>query len=452
MKIIQIIKKIYSFFSKIINKCIVMPITKLIFLINEKLSKPGKKFENWLSRTNTLLFISLVIAVTMFIVIDQKIIKFSESSAEIVKDQPVKVLYDEDNYVVEGVPEKVDITLIGNKADLYLAKQSPTQEVTVNLWGLKPGTHRVDISSDQLNHSIKYSVNPSIATVIIYEKIAETKTLTVDLLNQDSLDERYIISNVEPSANSVVIKGAKYKVDQVATVKALVDINSLPKFELNETVTISSPLKAYDESGNVVDVEISPSSVDTNIKITSPSKEVPIQVIPKGKVVYNMGISSLTINNSSKTNVRLYGSEEVLAGIDYLPVEIDVEGLTQTSEFKIELVKPNGIKSMSINSVTVKVELSSDIDNAEVSNVGIQAENLGNDYRVTPLDFDSISVKIKGVKSVIEGIDETDINAYVDLKGLGEGIHELDIIVEGKDSRVEYLPSVLKMRVRISKK
>ena len=243
----KIFKSVGLFFSKAIDKIIVVPISKLILLINKKYDKPGKKFENWLSKSNTLLFISLIISIFMFIVIDQKILTYSESSAEVLDIDQVKVLYDEDNYVVEGIPESVDITLIGNKADLYIAKQSPTNEVVIDLWGLKPGTHKVDIKYDQLSSGIKYSVNPSVATVVIYEKVLATKTLSVDLLNQDSLDQRYIIDEMKASTDSVVIKGASYKVEKVATVKALVDVKTLPKFELGEKITVDATLRAYDE-------------------------------------------------------------------------------------------------------------------------------------------------------------------------------------------------------------
>ena len=165
-----------------------------------------------------------------------------------------------------------------------------------------------------------------------------------------------------------------------------------------------------------------------------------------------MGISNLTINDNSNMMVTIYGSSEALSAVDYIPVRINVEGLSESSEFKVELTKPVDIKSMSVNSVTVRVELSNDISNSEINNVGISAENLGSGYGVTPVDIDTITVKVKGVTSVIEGIDETDINAYVDLKGLGEGVHDVDIYVTGNDNRVEYTPSVLKMKVRIYKK
>ena len=57
-------KKIANFFKKIFNlfdKCIIMPITRFIFGISQVLTKPNKIFETWLSKSTTLLFISLLL-------------------------------------------------------------------------------------------------------------------------------------------------------------------------------------------------------------------------------------------------------------------------------------------------------------------------------------------------------------------------------------------------------
>lgn len=40
-------------------------------------------------------------------------------------------------------------------------------------------------------------------------------------------------------------------------------------------------LVAYDTNGKVVDVEIVPRSVTAKVTITSPSKEVPLKIVPK---------------------------------------------------------------------------------------------------------------------------------------------------------------------------
>ena len=317
---------------------------------------------------------------------------------------------------------------------------------------MKPGTHKVDIKYEQLSGSIKSNVNPSFATVIIYEKVSDTKTLSIDLLNQDSLDSKYVIDKVSTDEDTVVIKGASYKINQVATVKALVDINSLPKYELGKQFSVSSTLKAYDEAGNVVDVEISPSNINVDLLINSPSKEVPIKIITSGKVIYNMGISSFTINDSSSAMVTIYGPADVLSTIEYIPVNINVEGLSESTEFKEELKNPAGVKYMSMESVNINVNLSDNISNVEINDIGISHINLGSEYGVTPVDIDTITVKAKGVADIVKDITSEDINAYVDLQGLGVGTHDVDIVVEGNDSRVEYLSSVLKMKVKIYQK
>ena len=74
MKLVKSIKRFVKKIATFVDKKIVVPITKLVLLITSKFDKNGRKFENLLSRNTTLLYLSLFIAVIIFIVIDQKII------------------------------------------------------------------------------------------------------------------------------------------------------------------------------------------------------------------------------------------------------------------------------------------------------------------------------------------------------------------------------------------
>jgi len=449
-KMFKVITNFFNRIWKFVDKKIILPITRLITFLSGKFSKPGKKFETWLSKTNTLLFISLIFAVALFIIVDQKILFYSESSAEVLKSQAVTAIYNGEAYVVEGLPETVDITLIGSKADLYIAKQTTTHEVVVDLTGLKPGQHKVNIKYNQANSSIDYSVNPSVATVMIYSKVSQAKTLTVDLLNQDMLDSKLSIKDVSVSTDNVVVKGADYKLSRVATVKALVDINNLVSQDIGTTTMKSVPLKAYDESGNVVDVEIVPATIDATITIDSPSKEVPIKVIPVGEVAFGQAINSI---ETSETKVKVYGSAEALESLNYIPVKIDVSSLKENRKYTVQLENPVGIKHMSISTLTVDVTLDA-VSDKDIDNVSIEYRNLGSGYIVQGLSASDIAVtvSIKGVSSVIDSITAGDIVAYLDLAGYGEGEHEVDVHVEGSDVKVQYQSKTKKVKVRIVKK
>ncbi len=447
MKILKMIKNFFLKISSFIDKKIVVPITKLVLFISSKFDKNGRKLENLLSRTNTLLFISLVLAVVIFIIIDQKIIVFNDNAAEVLKNQPVTAVYNEEAYVVEGLPETVDITLIGSKTDLYIAKQSSSHDVMVDLSGLKPGTHKVNITYNQNVGNIDYMVNPSVATVIIYQKVSESRSLTYDILHQDSLDSKYVIKGINYSTDKVVIKGAEHQLKEVASVKALVDINNLVN-QTEGTVTMKDiPLKAYDSEGNVVDVEVVPSKIDADIELASPSKEVPIKAIPTGEVSFGRAISSI---NVSEPRVTVYGDEETLANLKYIPVEVNVSDLKENRQYKLELKKPVGVRSMSVNNVTVNVELDT-VTNKTLDNVGIETRNLGDGLKVQAVDASSstVSVTLKGVASVVDSITSDDLVAYIDLDGYTAGTYEVEVNVEGNDVRVQYASKTKKVKIRI---
>lgn len=449
----KIMKAISIFFKnllKIIDRRIVVPITKLIVLITSKFGKSSRRVENWLTKANTLLFISLFLSIVLFIIIDQRIIVFADNTAEVLKNQSIEAIYNEEAYVVEGLPESVDITLIGSKTDLYIAKQSSSQKVTVDLSGLKPGTHKVNITYSQNAGNIEYMVNPSVATVIISQKVSETRTLSVDIVNKDKLDSKLTIKNINYDTDKVVIKGSEKTLKKVATVKALVNINDLVAQKVGTATIKDVPLVAYDESGNVVDVEIVPKTIDAQLEITSPSKEIPIKIIPEGEVSFGLAISSM---GSSETKVTIYGDEDILSNISSIPVKIDVTGLKESKEYRIELEKPVGINSMSVNNVVVTVSLG-EISSKDISDVAIIPKNLNENYKVTAYDETAtkVTVNVKGVQNVIDNIASTDINAYIDLSDLEQGEHEVDVLVDGTDSRVTYTSKIKKVKIVISKK
>ncbi|MBR2840812.1 MAG: hypothetical protein IKF01_02965 [Bacilli bacterium] len=439
-------------FFRLIDRKIVVPVTRLLMKIGKVFSSSNKALENFLSKSNTLLFVSLVLAILIFIVIDQRMTIFTNTSAEVLKDKKVNAIYNEEAYVVEGLPEKVDITLMGKRTDLFIAKQT-SSKVSVDLSGYKAGTHKVNIDYISPSDSIEYSVNPSVANVNIYNKVSVTKTLTTDILNQDNLDSKLVIEDIKTSIDSVVVKGtddenANNSLKKVATVKALVDVGSIT--ETGNMTIKNIPLKAYDKDGKMLDVEIVPSKINVDLSVTSPSKTVPIKVQPEGEISFGKAISSIQLNSS---NVVVYGSQKALEQIQYVTGKIDVSNLKTDKEYKVDLIKPKGVKSMSLNNVTASITLgtASDID---IPDVNIDVRNLQDGYTVQGLTESDIkvTVNVKGVESVIKTLKPEDISAYIDLKDYKPGEYEIPVKVEGTDSRVQYLSKTKKVKIKVVEK
>lgn len=444
--------KIFRAIGHFIDKKIILPIAKFFAGITNKFKGNGRNFEKILTRKPGLIIISLLIALGVFFIADSKTTSLIETSAEVLYDQPISATYNEEAYVVEGLPKTVDITLIGRKSDVYLAKQLPTNDITVDLTGLKPGVHKVNLKYKKALSSIEYKLDPSVATIVIYEKQSKEKEVNYEVINKDKIDSKLMVEDVSLSTDKVFVKGKEATINEVASVKALVDLKNLVDPGVGEQELKDVKLVAYDNRGKKVNVEIVPSKVTATVKIASPQKEVPIRVIPKNykNIVFGKSISSITPNISK---VTIYGNSSKLEKISYIPVYVDVSDLKEDKQFALTIKKPTGVRAMSASNVTVSVSLG-DETTKEFDNIYLEYENLGDGLVVQAASQDStkVTVSVKGVQKVLSDMDPTTIKAYVDLKGLKAGQHEVPVLVTGSDLRAKYSSKTTKVTLRITEK
>lgn len=455
--IIRFFRRIFRGIGKIIDKLFVTPLTRLGLFLGEKSDKGAGKFEKWLNKKNTLVFLSLILALLLFFYVSNQS-TIVDSAAEVLKNQKVEATYNKEAYVIEGIPETADVTLIGRTVDLYLAKQLSTGTVSVDLSDLKEGTHKVNLDYDSPINSVTYKLDPSTITVNVYPKVSATKTITVDVINKDKLDSRLSIQSVTLDKEEVIIKGSDndnslHNINDVATVKALVDIGNLVDPEAGVNTLKDVKLVAYDKYGNVVDVEIVPDRVTASINIESYSGEAKIKVIPKNidKIAFGKAISSIS---TSVNTVNIYGDEEIVSNYvnSYIPVEVDVAGLSDSKTYTVTFPKPEGIREVSEKTITVKVSVGDEVS-TEVNDIKIDAINLGPNLKAAAIGENSskTTVIVKGTKEVLEAIDSTTIKATVDLSGLGEGEHEVEVKVTGDEAKASYEAKTKKIKIKISK-
>ena len=424
-KIIKAIKKFFLGIFNFIDRVIVTPVTKFGLFLGEKTDKNAGKFEKWLNKKNTLVFISLFMALLLFFYVDNQASTVIDSAAEVLHNQTVEATYNKEAYVVEGIPETADVTLIGRTVDLYLAKQLSTGKVSVDLSNLKEGTHKVDLSYESSINSVTYKLDPSSITVNVYPKVSQTKTVTIDVINKDKLDSKLSVQSVTLDKEEVIIKGtddekSSHNINKVATVKALVDVGSIvdPKAGVNTVDKVK--LVAYDKYGNVVDVEIVPETVTATVNIESYSGTAKLKVIPKNidKISFGKAISSIT---TSVNEISIYGDQETVNKYSesYIPIEVDVAGLTDNKTYTVVVPKPEGIREVSEKTITVKISIGKE-ESKEVDDIKIDAINLGPNLKAGAIGENSskTTVVVKGTKEVLDAIDSTTIKATVDLSGL----------------------------------
>ena len=434
----KIFKPFIAFFKAIysvIDKILITPISRLVYKITEISRDNSGKLEKILNRPNILVYVSLICAIAMFALVDSQVINLTSNEAEVVEGQKVEVEYNKEAYIVEGVPETVDITLIGNRSTIYLAKQFGEHKVVLDLTEYGAGTYKVKLKYNHSVQSVNYKLDPSVVTVKISEKVSEVKTLTYDLLNEDELDAKLSISNVKLDTNEVIIKSSEEILSKVAVVKALIDASQIDSAEKKEYKVENVTLVAYDNLGNKIEnVEMVPSKVTATVTIDSYHAKKQVKVVTTGTMSNGKAISSIS---SSVKEVEVYGEKEIVDNITYIYAEMPIDNLSGNKELSVNLIKPSGVRYMSETTSTISVKVE-DQSQTTIEGVQVVVENLGSNYAAqAATDADKlVNVIVSGVSSVIKNIDASQIKASVDLSGLKPGRHTVPVKVTVNDERV----------------
>ena len=451
----KLIKAILRFFGKIFmffDKILITPLMRLFLKISDFFKNNTKGLEKYLTTKKSLLVISLLIAFLAFYKLDKDSSIMMNNYAERIYGEPVEAIYNEEAYVIEGIPKTADVVLIGSKSNIFLAKQYPTKGISVDLRELGVGTHKVQLKYSQSFGFVDYKIDPSYVTVVIYDKVSSKREVNYEILHRESLDSKLDITDVVLSKSEVTIKGSEDTLSKVGYVKALVDLNNLVNPKAGDVSLKNCNLVAYDDTGKVVNVEIIPQTLDAELKLSSSSKTVPIKVMPKddGKLALGYAISSLT---PSSNTIEIFGDEANLAKIEYLPVYIDINGVSDNKTYTVNIQKPNGVRDLSIKTITVNLIVTKE-SQKEIENVRIVHENLDEKFDVITMSEADVktAVIVKGSESALKELDETKVTASIDLKNYTAGDYEVDVKVTGEDVTLIYEPKTTKVKVRIRKK
>ncbi len=357
-------------------------------------------------------------------------------------DIPVAVYYDEQEYVVTGIPQTVTVSLEGPTSALTAAKQVRDFEIYADLRELPVGTHRVQLQYKNVSEKLAININPSVITVNVHEKVTESFSVEVDFINKEKMKEGYTPEEAIVQPNTVQITGAKEVLDRIALVKARVNLEGVDK-----TLEMESIVTVYDQNGTVLPVEVDPSVVLVTVPVKSPSKLVPINVKQKGELPDGLSIKRLTVEPKEAT---IYGEQSVLDKIEFIDgIEIDLSKISKDTTLEIEIPKPNGVTKIIPEKAEVTIELDKE---QSISFEGVQVNPIGLNDRETINFLDpenaKVDILLKGSGEILKNINESDIKLYVNVADVGEGEHQLDIEVNGPQN-ISWSLSKKKIKLKI---
>ena len=379
--------------------------------------------------------VSLVLAVLLYAIVNYNALSTSFQSSlrysKTLSDVTVLAKYNSDTFEISGLPEKVDVILTGDAANVTSAANAENGTVICDLDGLTEGEHEIKLTTEGYGNNVNVVVNPTNVNVVMKKKTTRQFDISYDFINQDKMEQIYSAGTPEFEYTKINVRASKDTLDSIAFVKALIDVSGQSADFEQDAVLV-----AYDSSGKPVNADIVPNTVHVKVPVTSPNKSVNIQVQVSGEVPDGKAIDSITMDQQT---VTIYGSEATLANIDQVVVTLDAGTLTKDSTVLRPIVLPAGVTSATNTQVTMNITLA-DAEEKTINDIPINVINNNKHYKASqPDNKTTTSVTVKGTKNNIDKLAADDINVYIDMKDVQPGLQKFALQIEQpKDGFVVY--------------
>lgn len=368
-----------------------------------------------------------------------------------VTDIPVKRYYDTENLIITGVPDTVKVVLVGPTPNLQNAKAQKNFEVFVDLTNVKVGKQRADLQITGLSDKLKATIDPEFVEVNVQEKVTKEYTIDVDF-NPKMIAEGFKAGNPEVDPKKVQIIGGKDVMDQIAYVRAVVELDE----PVDKTIDVNASITVLDKDLNKLNVILNHEVVKVKIPVHKESKIVPIEIIETGTSPEGVTIESITLDT---TEVTITGSEENLSKAENVKVEVNLSQIKENTEVTLPIVVPNGIEEVTPKTVQATITVSVDSEETATieedgtktfSNLPIQLMDVPEKYGVAIKEPSSgrTSISVLGTKEELDILKESDFQLSVEVGDLNIGEHVVKLSVQGPEN-VEWKTAVDSISIEI---
>lgn len=327
------------------------------------------------------------------------------------------LLEDRGLMVTKVMTPDVDLRLSGNRTDVNKLTSSNIG-VYADVSGIiDAGEHKLSYNysfpGDVANNAITVqNRDPEFITVLVENRVTKNVDVTAKYLGSLPEELIYDKGNVVFDNTYVSVTGPSSVVDQIAS--AVVEINLDGR---TESFAEQLVYTLCDASGEPVDAELVRTNVDSinvTLKIQR-VKEVKLTV----KVVEGGGATEKTSSiDIDPATIRISGSDNLLEGLDELEVgTVFLGDLTGAKNLKFGITLPEGVSNVTgFTEATVRIKFP-DLAIRTFNITNIVAQNVPADLKAELLT-QSLEVRLRGPKDLVNAMKDTDVYAMVDFAGL----------------------------------
>lgn len=338
-------------------------------------------------------------------------------------DVPVEYINMADDLSYSGGNSSVTVTVKGRQ-DRVSGLRSSDFTATVDMSDALLG-------DNQLTVKIKAPANVEISTIrpakmnVTVERVTEMN-MEVQATVLGTAAEGYTRFAPSIKPTTVLVRGSESVLEQIASAKVEIDATGAA-----ENLVLTLPVKLLTEDGVILDesnVTVTPQTVEVFLPIDqdTPSKMVSIKPNLVGQPAEGYAVSRVV---AEPEMVKIVGSYEDIDKIDQLATKpIYISNLSEDLVQEVELVIPDGVTLMNVNTVKVLVTVA---QSAVTKTVDIPIVVRGESELEVTLSQPTAQVTIEGQKEEVENTEKlAGIVPYVSISGLEAGSHSLELHLE----------------------
>jgi YbbR domain-containing protein len=308
-----------------------------------------------------------------------------------------------------------------------LTKESGTVSATVDLSGLKAGSHnvKVQVSVDPRFKPVDLvGIDPK--TISISLETLATRTMSISLVVNGSPSVGFEVGIPSLSQNYVTASGPESIVQQIYKMSASVSASQV-QTDIHQTVVIQ-PLDIND---NVINgLTITPNQVSITIPVTQLGgyRNVVIKVVVKGQVSKAYRVTNISVFPPA---VTVFSSDPKI--VDALPgyietAPIDLTGAHSDIDTQATLNLPDGVTIVGSQTVEVQVGIAAIEGSITLTNMTVQLINLGPNLAATASP-DKVDVILSGPLQLLDALTANQVHITADLTGKTAGDYQINLIV-----------------------
>ena len=314
-----------------------------------------------LKENNQLKLISLLIAILLFLSVNEKIKNFSvigntdSTTTAWVTDIPVEADYNKEKLYILGIPNTVSVKLSGAPAKVQKESVAKNFKVKLNLKDVQIGDdQKVKLEVEGLDKSIEGSADPSTITVSVREKTTK-EFAVIPTLKKERLTMGYEVEKLKVNDESVKISGDLETINSIREVRAESD----NKTKINKNTKEEAKLVAYDGNYNrIEDIQIDPESTVLTVEVKNIEKEVPVTIntigtLPEGYELVSITPEAIKATVRGESQTELDKLTEMLVDVDLSDIKDETEERSNLKLYPKEDIRVTS--DPAIVKVTIKV-------------------------------------------------------------------------------------------------